>query len=460
MERRSAMNLIGARQKEVRDVRLAAAIGLALVLYVVAVNAAGSIQRFLDPWAQMPIAQVLIHGLGIWLCGLLWIAYRRWRDVTVREQELDDIIFSLNPVVLMVVDADDRIRLCNAAVRNVFGHEPKNVVGRGTEVLYRDARPNGHDEVRQQLECAGFCLERAEGRRSSGDTFPVEVFTCRLNGRRGSVVLVNDIRDRVQAEEELLRAKGQLETNLSRLKELEQLRDSLVHMIVHDMKSPLQSVVGYLQLLQIRGGAMDRGVADTRTFVRKALHEATRLSGLVESTLDVSRLESGAMPLNPRKVEIRGLCDHAIERSATWLGSRPVERVFAADTPRARCDPEIIERVVINLLSNAARFSPENGTIRVEADWDEDQVRVTVRDEGEGIPAADRDRIFEKFGVAKSRKRPGSTGLGLAFCKLAVEAHGGRIGVESEVGVGSTFWFTLPAASVAPQKAAPAPAVA
>jgi PAS domain S-box-containing protein len=445
------MNLYRLNLREARDLRLTVAIGIALLVYVVSINTVGPVRRALSPWTDLPLAQLLAHAACIWLCVLLLVAYRRWREVAIREQELDDIIFSLNPVALIVVDAEDRVRMCNSAVRTVFGYEPSDVVGRSTDTLYGDAQAVGGDLVRAQLEGTGFLLAQASARPRRGEPFPVEVFACRLQGKRGAVILVRDIRDRVAAEEALKRAKGELEHNYNRLQELERLRDDLVHMIVHDMKSPLQSVVGYLQLLQIRGGAVDAERSDTARFLDRALREATRLSGLVESTLDVSRLEAGEMPLKRRTVNLYDVCGRALDSVSGLLGNRRL-RCGDGDAPaECNCDPEIVERVLINLLSNAIRYSPDEGEIRLRVESGDGVLRVSVSDQGEGIPLDDRERIFEKFGTARNgngEAKRSSTGLGLTFCKLAIEAHGGRIGVDSRPGEGSTFWFEIPAVGV------------
>ena len=110
------------------------------------------------------------------------------------------------------------------------------------------------------------------------------------------------------------------------------------------------------------------------------------------------------------------------------------------------CDPEVIGRIVANLLGNALKFTPASGEVRVSAVPSANEVKINVADTGPGIPAEYRERIFEKFGQVEGQKegKKHSTGLGLTFCKLAAEAHGGKIGVDSEVGHGSTFWFTLP----------------
>ena len=152
------------------------------------------------------------------------------------------------------------------------------------------------------------------------------------------------------------------------------------------------------------------------------------------------------MPLKPEEVDLGSLAAEAVASLGPWQHAT-VAQSNGTGPVRAKVDPDLIRRVIANLVGNALKFSPQGGEVRLEVDQKESRARIRVRDRGRGIPKADYERIFEKFGqsngTAKTPLR--STGLGLTFCKLAVEAHGGKIGVESEVGIGSTFWVELPA---------------
>jgi len=241
----------------------------------------------------------------------------------------------------------------------------------------------------------------------------------------------------------------QLQESYDRLKELEVLRDNLTHMIVHDLRSPLTGIMGFMQLVQMQAG---QKLDDTESqFLGKALASCSTLLEMINSLLDVNRLEEGKMPLKPARCDLRALADEAIETlGAATEGiklrfDRPTEEVIA------HCDPEVVRRIIANLLGNAIRFTPKEGEVRLALESDPERARVSVTDSGPGIPPDYREKIFDKFGQVEAREdnRKYSTGLGLTFCKLAVEAHGGRIGLVSEVGRGSTFWFELPAANVA-----------
>ncbi len=249
---------------------------------------------------------------------------------------------------------------------------------------------------------------------------------------------------RVRTHLALLHQQRELQENYRRLSELERLRDSLVHMVIHDLRSPLLGLSGCLQMLQsdLDGKLETEQVED----LDSALTAAVRLSEMVTSLLDVSRLEAGEMPLHKQVCDLRPVISTAIESLGGLVKGRNVIFTPPEEPVSLCCDPDVAARVVANLIGNALKFTPKSGEVRVTTMVEGNTVRTAIKDTGPGIPPEYRERIFEKFGQVEGREegKKYSTGLGLTFCKLAVEAHGGQIGVDSEVGQGSTFWFKLP----------------
>ncbi|MBI5686677.1 MAG: hybrid sensor histidine kinase/response regulator [Verrucomicrobia bacterium] len=245
-------------------------------------------------------------------------------------------------------------------------------------------------------------------------------------------------------QEDLERQHQQLRDNYARLRELETLRDNLTHMIIHDLRAPLSIALGYLDLVKDHAasklGSDDMGYLDT------ILMNICRLNDMIGSLLDISRLETGNMPLNRRACDVTTLARSVMESFDSLVEGRRL--VFDSPSPSvmASCDEEITRRVLGNLLQNSLKFTPKDGSIRVAVSRKDGMVRLEVSDTGPGIAPEYHGRIFEKFGYVAKPVHQYSTGLGLTFCKLAVEAQGGQIGIESEVGKGSTFWFTLPPA--------------
>jgi len=250
-----------------------------------------------------------------------------------------------------------------------------------------------------------------------------------------------EVHARVQTHLELRRQKIQLQDNLQKLQELEKLRDSLTHMIVHDMRSPLMAMDGYLEMLQ----TFDAQTLspEGKGYVVQARTNATRLIHMANEMLTVSKLESGKLVLNPTDCDLATVIQEVLAGQEIARGRKNLRFLPQPGNWRLPLDQELMSRVIQNLLDNALKFSPEHGTVTVTLADSDGQVRVEITDQGPGIPSGQHARIFEKFGqLERKAGRPG-VGLGLAFCKLTVEAHGGRIGVTSQTGQGSTFWFTL-----------------
>jgi two-component system sensor histidine kinase/response regulator len=257
---------------------------------------------------------------------------------------------------------------------------------------------------------------------------------------------VEEVLARVRTHLALRRTQLQLSATIARLRELESMRETLFHMVVHDLKSPLWGIESLLQRVAAETkGRMEPGTEDSLQRVRQA---AGGLARMVHTLLDVSRIESSAMPIVLVEADVRELVDQAILNVGSADAARPID----VDVPPGltlSCDADVVRRVVENLVGNGLKHTPEHAPLAVRARGDASGARIEISDKGPGIPAADRERIFEKFGTLQSGSRQHSSGLGLAFCRLGVEAHGGKIGVDDAPGGGSTFWFELPSAPAA-----------
>lgn len=260
----------------------------------------------------------------------------------------------------------------------------------------------------------------------------------------------NEVAARVKTHLELKRLRevaearaGQLELVNQALRESERLRENLVQMLVHDLRGPLSGLLASLQLLELENGqSLDE---EGRESLRHAFQSVGSLTGMITDLLDVTRLEAGRLELDRRQTTARQLTERALD----LLGEAKRGYRISLAVPgslQLQVDPELICRVLVNLIGNALKFTTTEGRVDISASaLDRDRVRFCVSDQGPGIAAEYHGLIFEKFGQVEARRSGSvhSAGLGLAFCKLAVEAHGGVIGVESEPGQGSTFWFEL-----------------
>lgn len=227
----------------------------------------------------------------------------------------------------------------------------------------------------------------------------------------------------------------------ARLVALDGFKQGLMGMIVHDLKHPLGTILSTLD-----SPSLLSRVAQLRQSARQML-------GMVLDLLDVQKFEDARVVPDARPEPLEALVHGAVEQVRFLFERR--DQALGVTLPaglRVQAEAAMLERVLVNLLTNAIKFTPPGGRIAIEATPEADapgQVRVKVRDSGEGLPAHLHAAVFERFGQVRARDsgQVRSTGLGLTFCKLAVEAHGGRIGVDSAPGEGATFWFTLPLAA-------------
>ena len=273
------------------------------------------------------------------------------------------------------------------------------------------------------------------------------------------VLALEDVTERRRIHDIETQFTSELQESYRRLQELEKLRDDITHMIIHDLRTPLTSVIGGMQTLEVVGDLN----ADQREMMEIAILGGETLLGMINDLLDVEKLESGSMQLDYAVQSPAALVAAAI-RQVAWLAASDnltLTEKIAADLPPLRGDENKLRRTLVNLLGNAIKFTPPGGTITIEAGHNAEthSVVFSVSDTGEGIPAEAFERIFDKFSQVASRLggRTLSTGLGLTFCKLTVEAHGGHIEVESVLGEGSTFRITLPVSSELPLLPATAP---
>jgi signal transduction histidine kinase len=233
--------------------------------------------------------------------------------------------------------------------------------------------------------------------------------------------------------------------------ELESYRNEMSHMLVHDLRSPLGGVITGVHT------AMDEidvgnppDLAMVQIMLGVALNSGKSLLRLVESILDIHKLETGNVPLHVEPTHLPILAERArttLEQNAKEANINVIVET-PDDLPRVSADADKMERVFINLLDNALRYTPKGGNVWISIECGDGVQMVTIRDSGEGIPAEMWDRIFERFVQADTSRRKRGTkgsGLGLTFCKLAVEAHGGRIWVDAGPEGGAAFHFTLPA---------------
>lgn len=269
-----------------------------------------------------------------------------------------------------------------------------------------------------------------------GDTTPVDALALQVQALLRRAGQHHDLEHRI----------SQLQRRLDDWEHEERVRDQLVHMLVHDLKNPIAAVMGLLEVVEEDGSLPP----DLRDLVKVARDETGHLLHLTVNMLDVRKIQAGKMNLRPDLV-FTPMFEEIITQACGDIGSGLRDRMLrvqvAPNLSPTRADPEILRRVFANLISNAMKHTVVGGVIQVRVWQAENETRATVVDDGEGIPAEDIPNLFAAFEQSRLTLHGRfDTGMGLAFCKMAVEEHGGRIWVESERGKGATFTLTLPLA--------------
>ena len=233
---------------------------------------------------------------------------------------------------------------------------------------------------------------------------------------------------------------ARVQTHLQ-LRRLEKLRDDLTHMVVHDLRNPLSVIFGFLDILDLKP---DQLTSSARTFLPLARHCAQEMFTMIGSILDVSKMGAGEMKLQSVPCDLGALIRDVLATMPSLDAHRTVTFTPPDASPTVTVDVGLIRRVLQNLLSNALKHTSAGGDVRIDLTVSCNEVQVDVTDTGPGIAPEYHQRIFEKFSQVEDGNNSMGTGLGLTFCKLAVEAHGGRIGLTSDLDKGSTFWWAIP----------------
>ncbi|MCC7130040.1 MAG: hypothetical protein B6D39_05625 [Anaerolineae bacterium UTCFX2] len=304
-----------------------------------------------------------------------------------------------------------------------------------------------HDQILQMDICdlhdvdfgkAGFKFKKL----SAGETVSYESWLHAGAGREIPVqVYVRSIEDGSGSNLQwILR-------DITERKDLDHMREDLIAMVYHDLRSPLANIVSSLEVLATMfPNEEDESV---RSLITIASRSTERIQRLTNSLLDINRLEAGQPIGNRQAVSPGVIIQEAVDTVLPAALNRDLHIVWSANPALSEilADPDMVRRVLINLLENAVKFTPAEGKIKVGAKSRRGLVEFSVSDTGAGIPDVDHERIFEKFARLASKEGPRGLGLGLAYCKLAVLGHGGKIWVESQPGQGATFKFTIPQAN-------------
>lgn len=354
---------------------------------------------------------------------------RNQAEQALREQEKSYRLILDNAADgVVTVDSGGRIELFNPAAERIFGYSAQEALGENINNLITNPPSRGLGDFVGDFVESGEPVGRREyvGHRRDGASVPLEVAisTLDLGERTVFTGLVSDISERKQAES---------------------LKNEFISTVSHELRTPLTSIKGALVMVE-SGRLADQAKIDNMISV--AAKNTERLITLVNDLLDFEKLQAGKMDFTPGEIRIGDLARRVMEANQPFAQQHGVrmQLLDLASDAVILGDSDRLTQVLVNLISNAVKFSPRDGLVNISVERVPERVRVSVTDHGPGIPEDFRDRIFDRFSQADSSdtRRRGGTGLGLSISRVIVERHGGSLNFESEEGSGSIFYFDLP----------------
>lgn len=403
---------------------------------------------------------------------------RRALEAAREQERLLAAVCSNSADAILTLDNNGIIKTWNRGAEMMFGYTADEVVGKHFRFLLPpELETQGEVEwLAREVQKHGYIRNyQTERVAKDGRRVIVDLTRTLLYNEKGEVIgssaSLRDITERVRAEqaiqqlnleletkvaertaqlatmaEELRRRNRELEKANQELKKLDELKSEFVSMVSHELRAPLTNINGSIELL-LSGDSpcYDR---THRELLQIISEQSARLTRLVQGILNVSRIEAGQLVLQPQAFDIVALIEKVLGVWESRGVAHPFEHPRAQNVPSVWADRDRVEEVLFNLIDNAIKYSPEGTPIRVEVEANGKFAKVSVSDRGIGIPAEEVEKIFDKFHrVDRSdRAETYGHGLGLYICRRLIEAQGGQINVESVLGEGSTFWFTLPLA--------------
>ncbi len=404
---------------------------LAFTLYESPFGLANLIGHFLKIGAFYLIYKAIIET------GLVRPYDLLFRDLTYSVDRYRDL-YEEAPNAYLSVRVDGSIERANRSATELLGYSLDELVGRPMSDLYADT-PDGKAKAQGVFQrfLAGEEIrdEELEMRRADGSKVWISLSVRPIRDEEGRVVA---------SRSEIV--------DITEHKKLDQLKDDFIGLVSHELRSPMTVIIGAINTVLTEGANLSP--EETRQLLNDAASEAELLSHLLGNLLELSRVQADRLVLHAEATDVKKVVQDVVEEIKRQSSAHQFMVNLPRKLPLVYADELRLERILYNLLENAVKYSPQGGEIRVSVEIQKEHLVIGVSDQGVGISAADQAKLFGPF-QRLEESRPegvGGVGLGLLVCRRLVEAHGGRIWVESEPGRGSTFFFTLPLSKSLPGK--------
>lgn len=388
----------------------------------------------LEAWRSSAIVQLIGNGVLIIILlifgGVLASQFERQLRAASQLSQLSAIIDSSEDAIFGV-SMDGIITSWNTGAEKLFGYSAREIIGKPVKSLYAD----------DEGEISSLRLHSiARGER-------VSHFDSTGLRKNGEKIQLSIVMSPVHDDEHNVVAASTIARDITERKQMDNMKAAFISTVSHELRTPITSIRGALGLME--SGTLGELSPKAMQLVRIAHNNSKRLTGLVNDILDMEKITSGYMRFEIQRVDLKAIALQAMEANASYAQEHQTSFVLTEypESAWVMGDTDRIMQVFANLLSNAAKYSPPNECIEVHIRHLDDVFKIEVEDHGAGIPEVFRPRIFGKFAQAEEHgeKNLGGAGLGLNITKTLVEKMGGSIGFESELGVRTVFWFTLPA---------------
>jgi len=376
-----------------------------------------------------------------------------------REARLRGVVESAVNGIITIDESGD-VESFNPGAEVIFGYPAAEVLGQNVKMLMPEPYLTEHDGYLNAYKTTGEKKiigqdREVFGLRKDGIVFPLDLSISEVDllNRKLYTWIIRDATERKALEREIEEYTKSLEKAYEELQTLDKMKDEFMSTVSHELRTPLTSIKGAAEFLL---NYQDEDPSVQAEFLTIIDNESDRLTRLINDVLDLARMESGSMQWRMSDVDLNSVIETAIDstHALTVLKGLTVEIIPSEDVPTVNADPDRLVQVLTNLLSNSIKFTPSGGLIQVQArllpvpdpETRTEMVEIRVSDNGVGIPADEFGKIFNRFQQVRTSlsDRPQGTGLGLPISKEIVEYLGGAIWVESELGKGSTFFFTVP----------------